>query len=187
MTADFPEAEHGERQVRKRGEIAGGADRPLRRHAGHETGVDEPLEKAHQLDAHPGESLQQARELQHQRQAHDRVIEQRADPGAVREDDVPLQERSLRRGDAGVRKQPKAGVDPVDGRIAGGEARGNGVRLAHRAERCRIDCHAQRARVHAPQLPESQRPGAKLQAFGFGHRSTSAARTTVRRGLKPIQ
>src|SRR5437879_6025888 len=115
VTADLPEAEHGERQGRKRGEIAGGADRPLRRHAGRETGVDEPLEKAHQLDAHPGESLQQARELQHQRQAHDRLIERRADPGAVREDDVPLQERSLRRGDAGVGRQPKPATSPYAG------------------------------------------------------------------------
>src|SRR2546425_3855620 len=49
-SGDLPEAEHGERQVRKRGEIAGGADRPLRRHAGRETGVDEPLEKAHRSE-----------------------------------------------------------------------------------------------------------------------------------------
>ena len=50
------------------------------------------------------------------------IIQQRADTGAVREDDVALQERALRGRDARLRQQAKAGVDPVGGRIAGGEA-----------------------------------------------------------------
>ena len=62
----------------ERGEIARGAHRALRRHARIEPPVDQLLEEARKRGADPGEALQQARELQHQREAHDRIIEQRA-------------------------------------------------------------------------------------------------------------
>src|SRR5882762_5891831 len=168
-------------------EISAGSDRSLRRHAGREARVDESLEKTYQLRAHPGEALQQARELQHQCEAHDRIVEQRADAGAVRQDDVPLQQSALRGRDARVGEQAEAGVDAVGGRIGRGEPRGDGMGIAHGAERRRVDLYADRAPVHAPQVGEAQRSGAKLQRVGFGHRRTSPARTTVRRGLKPIQ
>ncbi len=67
------------------------------------------------------EALHQACELEHQRQAHDGIVQQRPDAGAVGEDDVALQERALRGRDARLRQQAEAGVDAVGGRLAGGE------------------------------------------------------------------
>ncbi len=157
MAADVAESEQRQRQVRERGEIARGAHRALRRHARHEAGVDQPLEEARQLDARPREALQQARELQHQGEAHHRIVEQRADAAAVREDDVPLQQRALRGRDARLREQPEAGVDAVGGGIGGGEAQGGRVRLTHRGERRRLDADRDRSCVHPPQLGEAQR------------------------------
>ena len=115
--------------------------------------------------AHPREALQQAGELQHQGEPHDGVIEQRPDAGAVREDDVALQERALRGRDARLREQAEAGVDAVGGRIRGRQAQRRGVRLAHRAQGPRVDRHGHRTGVHAPQVAEPQRPRAELQDF----------------------
>ena len=105
----------------------------------------------------------------------------------MREDDVALQERALRRRDARLGQQAEAGVDAVGGRIRRGEPRGRRVRLGDGAQRARVDLDRDRRRVDAAQLGEMQRAGAEFQGVGFGHRSTSPARTTVRRGLKPIQ
>ena len=153
--------------MRERRQVPGGPDRTLRRHARVETGVDQPLEEAGELGAHSREALHEARELEHEREAHDGIVEQRPDAGAVREDDVALQERALRGRDARLREQAEAGVDAVGGRVAGGEPRGRRVRLGDGAQRGRIDGRrVTGAAIDAAQVGEVQRPGAELQGVG---------------------
>ena len=89
--------------MRERGQVPGCPDRTLRRHARVEPAVDQRLEEARELGGScPSIPPGKARELEHEREAHDGVIEEWSDAGAVREDDVALQERALRGGDARV-------------------------------------------------------------------------------------
>ena len=114
LAADVPEPQHGAATGAPAGARSPEAPtEPCEGTHGHEAGVDEPLEEAGELGADARETLHQACELEHQREAHDGIIQQRPDAGAVREDDVALQEAALRRRDAGLREQSEAGVDPV--------------------------------------------------------------------------
>ena len=108
---DFAEAEYRQEQVRERREVAGRAHRPLRGHAGVGLGIDEPRHPVEQLRTHARAAAREARELEHEGEAHDRVGQQRADTGAVRQHDIALQLRALRRRNARVGEQAETRVD----------------------------------------------------------------------------
>src|SRR5262249_4497976 len=152
VPADAAHTEYGERQVRERCQITRCADRSLRRNARQEPRVDEPLEKADQLDADTRETLQQARELQYQGQPYNVVIEQRAHTGAVGENAVPLQQTARRRRDSGICQQSEAGVDSVGRGFRSGETYRRSVRLANGTQCFAIAAHAERRLVYTAQL-----------------------------------
>jgi len=81
----------------------------------------------------------------------------------VRENDVALQERTLRRRDARVGEESKAGVDAIRRSLGCREALGEEMCGAHGAERLGGNADRHRPLVHAPQLREAQRPRAELQ------------------------
>ena len=124
-------ADQRERQVRERREVAGGADRALRRHDGMDACVHEREQPLDHDRAHAREAAREACRLQHQDHAHRRVRERRADAGRVRAHEVELQRREFVVGDPCLRELAEAGVDAVE-RLAGREPR------AHRRER-RLD------------------------------------------------
>ncbi len=107
--------------MRKRGEVAGGADGALRRNARMQSGIDQAFQKANQLAADSREPLQEAGELQHHDESDDAVVQQRTGAGAVRQQDVLLQLGALRSGDARLGEQAESRVDAVGGSIPGGE------------------------------------------------------------------
>ncbi len=118
--------------MRKRREVSRCADGALRWDAGVQPGVDQPLQELHQLRADSRKTLQEAREFQYEHQTHDAILEKGAGPCAMRQQDVPLQQRALRSRDASLGQQTEAGVDSVSGSVCRGEAAGRRVRIRHR-------------------------------------------------------
>src|SRR5205085_11207745 len=108
--AHLADAEEREGKMRERREIAGRAERALRRNARIEAAVveiEQPLDKER---PHAGIAAREALNLEREGQAHGRVIEKWAGARGVREDDVSLQLFELVVGDARLRKAAEAGV-----------------------------------------------------------------------------
>ncbi len=187
MAPHGSQSQDGQGQMRKGRKISRGPDRPLRRDTGMQSGVDEPFEETHQLGADPGKSLQQARQFQHEHQPHHTVVEQGPYAGAVRQQNVPLQQCALRGRDPCLREEAEPCVDAVRGRVIGGELDHRCVRACDGAQCVLVDSHRGRIGIHTPQLLQRQAPGTQIDGMVSTHSTTFAARTTVRRGLKPIQ
>ncbi len=112
---DLSHPHHRSRQVSQRREIAGGADRPLGGDDRHQVFVQHPEKELDELDADPREpERQRVRAQRHHRPDHARV-ERLSHPGAVRQDQVPLQLHALLGGDRDIREDAEPGRHAVYG------------------------------------------------------------------------
>ena len=108
-------ADQHRREMRERRQVAGRADRSLRRNARHDAGIGERDERLDHRPAHARVAARERRRLERDDETHDGVVEQRPGAGAVRQHQRALQLRETRVVDARAREQAEAGVDAVDG------------------------------------------------------------------------
>ena len=175
--ARLADADHRRRQVSERREIAGGADRALRRHDRRQSARQHRFDEAKRLGAHAGSALRKAAELQRHHQPHRFDGGRLADAGGVGEHDVALQLREIRGRDAHARELAEAGVDAIDRRAAIENARDRrGARRDARLMR-----GIERDRRAAPdRAPVGERSRAGFQRDGHRPLQTRACN-----GLKP--
>ncbi|MCY1172268.1 hypothetical protein D9M73_124000 [compost metagenome] len=120
---DFADPDHRRRHVRQRREIAARADRALARDDRGQALVEHRLEQGDRLRLHARCPLPQARQLQCHHQPDDRHGRRRAGAGRMAQHDVALERCEIVIADPHARQFPKAGVDPIDRRALGEDAR----------------------------------------------------------------
>ena len=108
-------ADQHRRKMRERREIAGRADRSLRRNARHDAGVGERDERLDHAPAHARVAARERRRLERDDEAHDGIVEQRPGARRMRQHERALQLREPRVVDARAGEQAESGVDAVDG------------------------------------------------------------------------
>ena len=170
--------QHG-RQMRERREIAGRADRSLRRNARHDARVAERDERLDHAPAHARVAARERRGLERDDEAHDGVVEQRPGAGGMRQHERALQLREPRVVDARSREETESGVDAVD-RLARTRRRARPCRAARidRGFRRGIDGERHGLRPQAPRSSASvERAGAKLRT-GM-HRTSGRRRSAL--------
>jgi hypothetical protein len=158
-------AQHCQRHVRQRRQVARGADRALRRDRGHDPGVVQRHQRIHDPGAHAGIAARQAADLRQEDQAHHVVRQQLAGAHRVRQDQVALQLLQLVLRDMGLGQDAEAGIDAV-GRIAlghdgpdrGGRGFDRAVRVGRQGQRGGRG--PGRAQVCQRQCARLQRPAA---------------------------
>ena len=101
--------------MRERREVAGCADRALRRDARNDARVRERDERVDHAPANPRVAARERRRLERDDEAHDGIVEQGPGAGGVREHERALQLREAGVVDARSREESEAGVDAVDG------------------------------------------------------------------------
>ena len=130
VDAHFTHAQHGQRHVRQRRQVAGRADRTLGRDGRHDARVEQREQRIHDERTHAGIATRQAADLHQYDQAHHGVREQRAGADRMRQDQVALQLLQLLVRDAGLGQQAETGVDAVGGVALGHDgAHGGGRRF----------------------------------------------------------
>ncbi|MGY4502988.1 hypothetical protein ACVWYH_006945 [Bradyrhizobium sp. GM24.11] len=110
-----PLADHHRRHVRKRREIAGGANRALLRHQRIHTSRQHRLKLLDHRAAHAGGAAPERDDFERDHQAHDRLRRRRANAAAMRDDEVALEQRGLVGRNPLRRQLSEAGVDAIDG------------------------------------------------------------------------
>ena len=110
--------------MRKRREIAGGADRTLAGHDGMDARIHQLQQPLDHDRAHAGESARKARGLEHEGETYRGIRERHADARRMRAHEIELQCRKLAVGDARLRELAEAGVDSVQ-RFARLQSRAN--------------------------------------------------------------
>ena len=116
----FADADHHRRHVRQRREIAGSADRALRRHHRDDVVGEHGFQQFDGLRPHAGCALRQAGELQRHHQPGDSDRHRLADAGGMRQHDVALEGLEIGGGNADAGQFAEAGVDAID-RLALGD------------------------------------------------------------------
>lgn len=101
--------------MRQRREVAGCADRSLRRDPRRHTRVDKANQRLDHAQANPGKAARQAVNFQHHNQTREVVIQRFAYSRRVRQHQRALQVFQVFGRDAGLRQQAKTGVDTVGG------------------------------------------------------------------------
>ncbi len=99
----------------ERREVARGADRALARDAGQGVGLEQCEQPFHHVPPHSGMAAGEADHLGRHRQPDDGPAQILAQPAAVRQDQVALKLGQPVARNPGLREQPEAGIDPVDG------------------------------------------------------------------------
>ena len=121
--------------------------------------IEQSLERVDYLTADPGMAAAKTEQFQDDHQPDDMARKRRAEPGAVRQDQVALQLGETVVGDPGLGEQAEPGVDAIDGGPAGDDP----------VDRRGGDCNAgERGIVQAgggagPQLAQ----GAKIDGRGI--------------------
>ncbi len=156
--AHLADAEQYGAQVRQRSEIAGRPDRALRRNHGIDLMSKQRAQGIEKSERDARMSACQRIDLEREYQPDDGIGQRLPDAGRMREQEIALQLGQLIVGDAGLREQPEARVDPV-GRMTGRHD------LIHA---CRSGCdaravgfaHAQRGRclVDLPKRRQGEAP-----------------------------
>src|SRR5258706_14174657 len=97
-------------------QVAGGADRTLGGDAWMEPAVIELEQSLDEQRTNAGIAARQALDLERERHAHGRVVQQWPGAGGVRQHDVPLQLLELVIGDPCLRQPSETGVDESEER-----------------------------------------------------------------------
>ena len=116
-------AHHREHEVRRRGEVAGGAQRAPRRHPRHEVGVEHRGHELGDRGAHAGVAARHRVEADGHGRAHDLARERHADADGVAAHEVLLQLLDLVDGDVRGGQLAEAGGDAVGHLLLGDDAR----------------------------------------------------------------
>ncbi len=159
IDAHRPHAQHGQRHVRQRRQIARCAHRALGWNGRHDASVVQGDQGIDDQGTHAGEAARQAADFHQHDQAHHRVRQQFAGTDRVRQDQIALQFFQLLVRDAGFGKNAETGVDAVGGVALGDDGldrRGRGLDhgVARRGQRQR-----RRARPDAAQVVEGHFSG----------------------------
>jgi hypothetical protein len=156
-------ADQRQGHVGERREVAGRADRALRRHIRHEAGAADREQRVDHRFAHAGMPARQARRLQHKHQSDDRWRQRLADADAVGADQVELQAIELVGVDARRRQLAEAGVDAIDRRVTLRRALDDGGAGAHGRTRGRVELEACAAGMDRLQRIKREVPGREAQ------------------------
>ena len=119
---------HGEHEVGRRGEVAGGAQRAPRRHVRHEVRIDHGRQVLGDLEADPGVTFGHRVEADDHGGAHDVAVQRGSYADGVAAHQVLLQLLDLLDGDARRGQLPEAGRDPVGHLLVRDDARDDLVR-----------------------------------------------------------
>jgi len=160
------DTDHHAGQVRKRGQVARGANRALARNHRNEIVLQERFQQGQCLRADARGALGEAGQLQRHHQPHDRRRHRLTHAGRVREHDIALQGFQILALDAHAGQLAEAGVDAIH-RSALGDDVGHGLRTAqHGGGRSRVQPHP---RAVMDRAPLRQRDGAGVQGQGSAH------------------
>ena len=172
LVAGLAFTQQHQRHVRQRGEVAGGAHRTLQRDVRVDFGVDQGDQRVDDLATDAGEATAEAVDLQHHDQAHQVVIQRRADTGGVGQHQRALQVFQVVAGDAGRGQQAETGVDAVGGTVFGNDLldAGNAGVDGRRGAGVQLQAHGRG--MDGAQLGQGQGAGLEGQ---FGHFTTPIA------------
>ena len=142
--------------MRERRQVAGSAHRALRGNARRHAGVDERDERFDHRPAHAGVAAGERGRLQRHDEAHDRIVEQRARAGGMRQHERALQLGEARVVDARPCEEPESRVDAVDRAARGDDAVDRQRRGIDRRLRGDIDRERHGLRPETAQIGEPE-------------------------------
>ena len=99
--------------MRQRREIAGGTDGALRRDPRVDLCIHQRHQRLDDAQANARETARQAVDFEHHHQTDNLIVQRLTDARRVRQHQRTLQVFQIVRRDAGLRQQPKAGINPV--------------------------------------------------------------------------
>ena len=152
-------ADQRQRHVRQRCQVAGGTDRALRGHIGHEPGVVHSEQGVDHHFAHAGVTTRQAGGLEREHQAHDLGRQRCTDTDAVGADQIELQGVELGLADALVGQFAETCVDTVDWRLAVGSVLHDLLAGADRPAARRRQCQRHKPGMDGLKLFQRQAAG----------------------------
>ncbi len=170
-------ADQDQSEMRKRRQIARGADRALRGKTRDHARIGELRERVDHFPAHAGMTARQRGDLERDDEPHDRVVEQRSCACCVRAHQRALQFTQAVGVDPRAREGPETRVHAVYDAIFRQHAADGGRRRIDRVPRGRIDDQRRRRGPHTTQDFEREASGAKRD---FRHRSVLKARQAPR-------
>ena len=160
-------ADHHQREVGQRRQVAGRTDAAARGHHGMHLVVEHADQQLHHLGAHAGQANRQGVGAQQQHGPHHLGGERLAHAGGVRPHQVALQLGGLGGLDPDVRQVPEAGGDAVGGASVGDQLLDHRPRGAHPLHRRRVQLHLTARTGDLRHVPGGQRGAAEAQG-GMG-------------------